>query len=318
MIVIVCQHPRRKPHGMTKSGTTRYRCCDCRKTFTESTSELAGMRIGMDRAAKILTMLCEGASVSATARIMETDPHTILDLLVMVGERCETYMASEIQGVHAADVQVDELWQFIFCKRKTAERVGYVGGCGDSYCFTAVERNTKLLLTWHLGERTEKDTNTFCRKLKWATTGRFQLTSDGFNAYPAAVGWNLGNRVDYGVLIKSFAPAAPDADRIYSPPQIIGAKRKKVFGAPVEEFICTSHAERLNGSIRNFVKRMGRLTYCFSKRWGNHRAALGLFFAHYNFCRRHRTLKGKTPAMATGLATKVWTMADLLEKVLHT
>jgi transposase InsO family protein len=61
---------------------------------------------------------------------------------------------------------------------------------------------------------------------------------------------------------------------------------------------------------------MARLTYCFSKRWANHRAALALLFAHYNYCRRHKTLKGMTPAMAHGLETRRWTVRELLEKVL--
>lgn len=92
-------------------------------------------------------------------------------------------------------------------------------------------------------------------------------------------------------------------------------KRTAVMGRPEMDRTCTSHVERLNGSIRTFVKRMGRLTYCFSKRWDNQKAALALFFAHYNFCRKHRSLKGQTPAMAHGLATEVWSVRELLQKV---
>jgi transposase InsO family protein len=84
---------------------------------------------------------------------------------------------------------------------------------------------------------------------------------------------------------------------------------------PERQSICTSHVERHNGSIRCFNKRMARLTYCFSKRWTNHRAALALLFAHYNFCRAHRTLKGETPAMAHGLANEVWNVRKLLDVV---
>ncbi len=72
----------------------------------------------------------------------------------------------------------------------------------------------------------------------------------------------------------------------------------------------------MNGSIRHFCKRMARLTYSFSKRWDNHRAAPGLLFAHYNYCRRHRTLKGTTPAMAHGIENHRWTVRELLERVM--
>jgi hypothetical protein len=82
-----------------------------------------------------------------------------------------------------------------------------------------------------------------------------------------------------------------------------------------EDKIRTSHVERMNGSIRTFCKRMARLTYCFSKRWDNHRAALAMLFCHYNYCRKHAALKGMTPAMEHGLSTKVWSVRQMLENV---
>ena len=315
MIAAVCKHERKQKHGKTKAGTARLRCKDCGRTFTESTALFDGMRIGMDRAEQIIKLLCEGMSIAATARVTYTDPHTVIDLMVLVGNRCEEFLEAEIQGVHVDDVQVDEIWQFIFCKHRTAELKNYVGGAGDSYCFTGIERNTKLLVAWHLGRRTQADTGTFCAKLRRATTGRFQLSTDGFGAYPQAIVWNFQGKVDYGMLVKTFGEAPKDDRRKYSPATIISAKKRAIYGKPDEDRICTSHAERMNGSIRTFVKRMGRLTYCFSKRWDNHRAALGLFFAHYNFCRKHRSLGRETPAMASGLADHAWTVREFLEAI---
>jgi IS1 family transposase len=192
-----------------------------------------------------------------------------------------------------------------------------VGGCGDSYCYTAIERHTKLLVTWHLGQRNEINTYEFCRKLKEATTGRFHLSTDGWAPYPFCVRRHLGGRVDYGTVVKIFREAPKEERRKYSPSKIIGMDKRVILGEPQIRQVSTSHAERMNGSIRNFCKRMGRLTYCFSKRWGNHYAALGLFFCHYNFCRKHRSLKGLTPAMAHGLAENVWSVRQLLETVME-
>jgi len=240
---------------------------------------------------------------------------TITGLLVMVGERCEAFMSETIRGVHVDDVQCDEIWQYVFCKAATAERKRYVGGCGDTWCWTAIERHTKLLVTWHHGRRTMEDSGSFMRKLAVATTGRFHLSTDAYATYEPTVTWHLGQRVDYGQIVKIFGATSKDEQRKYSPAKIIGARRQTVLGKPERDRICTSHSERLNGSIRNFIKRMARLTYCFSKRWDNHRAALGLFFAHYNFCRPHRSLKGMTPAMAHGLATDVWSVKDLLQRI---
>ena len=316
MIARVCQHENRRTNGKTRTGKTRYRCKDCGKSWAESTELLGGMRIGVEKATQIVELLCEGMSVRATSRITKADQHTILDLLVYLGQRAEVFMADQIHDVFVDDVQVDEIWQYVFCKKATAKRKKYVGGCGDSYCFTAIDRHTKLLLTWHMGRRTEEHCSQFIAKLDAATRGTFHISSDGFKSYPSTIRNQLGNRVDHGVLIKVYGRPIDDPNRHYSPPKIVGTIRQSANGDPYESRrICTSHVERMNGSIRTFCKRMARLTYAFSKKWTNHRAALALFLCHYNYCRKHRSLKGQTPAMAHGLATEIWSVRQLIEKI---
>jgi transposase-like protein/IS1 family transposase len=316
VILATCTHENRRTNGKTKAGTIRYRCKDCGKGWTESTATLGGMRIGIDQAAKVIEMLCEGVSVRATARMTGTDLKTILDLLLFVGERCETYMAENIKGVFVGDVQIDEIWQYVFCKAATAKREKYVGGCGDVYTFTAIDRHTKLLVTWHMGRRNEEHTDQFIAKLESATDGHFHLSSDGWKSYPTTIKKHLGHRVDHGQMTKVYGKPINYPTSAYSPARIIGAYRTPMHGDVFQQDrICTSHVERMNGSIRLFCKRMSRLTYAFSKRWDNHRAALAIMFCHYNWCRKHRALKGLTPAMAHGLATKVWTVRELIEAV---
>ena len=317
-----CTHDRRKKFGKTSSGEQRYRCCACGKTFTESTDKLAGMRIGMDKAARIIEMLCEGNSVAATARMTDTDPHTILDLLLVTGERCKRFMERKIRGLAVDDVQVDEVYQFVYCKRRTAEKLeqtGFGGRCGDSWTFTAVERNTKLVIAWHFGRRYQADADEFCRKLRVATVGHFHLSTDGYQPYVYAVPRSFAGQIDYGMLVKIFGKSQEEGTRGYNPPRIISARKEVVMGTPDESRICTSHTERNNGSMRLFIKRMNRLTYAFSKKWANHEMALALHFCHFNFCRRHKTLsKGKgptSPAMASKLADHVWTVREMLEAI---
>ena len=315
MIVSTCKHERVQKNGTTKSGQTRYRCCLCGESWTAFTKAFDGMRVGLEVATRIVELLCEGMSMSAVARITKTDEQTVADLMVHVGTRCDEFMQREIKDVHVEDIQCDEIWQFVLCKKATARQKKYVGGCGDCWCFTAIERGTKLVVAWHMGRRNEQHTDAFCARLSNATIGHFHLSTDGWSSYPMAVWNNLGGRVDYGMLIKIFREPAQEDRRKYSPSRIIGAKRQRIIGVPEKRRICTSHSERLNGSIRNFTKRMGRLTYCFSKKWDNHRAALGLFFAHYNWCRKHKSLKGLTPAQAHGIADHRWTVRELLERV---
>lgn len=316
MIVANCQHENKRTNGTTKSGAVRYRCKDCGRSWTESTSALGGMRIGLDKASQVIELLCEGASVMATARITGVSKPTILELLVYIGQQCERYMAENIQGVFVDNVQVDEIWQYVFCKKRTAKEKKYVGGCGDSYCFTAIERDTKLLACWHMGRRDEAHTDAFISKLERATTGHFHISSDGWKSYPTTIKRNLGHRVDHGVMTKVYGNPINYPRSAYSPARIIGAYRTPMHGDPYQQDkICTSHMERMNGSIRLFCKRMNRLTYAFSKKWDNHRAALGMFFMHYNYCRRHAALKGHTPAMAHGISTEVWSVRKMIEMV---
>jgi len=62
------------------------------------------------------------------------------------------------------------------------------------------------------------------------------------------------------------------------------------------------------------VRRMTRLTNAFSKTTEGHENALSLYFAYYNYCRVHSTIK-TTPAMAQGLTDHVWSVEDLVRTV---
>jgi IS1 family transposase len=273
------------------------------------------MRIPLGTAEAIIAALCEGASASATARLTRTDVHTVIDLMIVVGQRCARYMESELRGVCVGAVQIDEIWQFIGAKERTVKEKNLGPEYGDSYTFVATEATSKMVLCYHFGRRDQANTDLFASKLRDATAGRFQLSSDAWQPYRTSMPDYIGDRIDFGMIVKIFGAPSRDEQRHYSPPKIKGMRKEVVYGNPKQKTISTSYIERLNGSIRCFVKRMGRLTYCFSKRWENHGAMLGLFFMHYNFCRKHKTLKYQTPAMATGLASHPWTIRELLTAV---
>ena len=87
-------------------------------------------------------------------------------------------------------------------KRKGRERQD-VDTLGDAYTYVAIERNSKLILAWHLGRRNMRDTLTFMLKLRRATEGKFQLTTDGWTAYPDAVERVFGNAVDFAQMVNA-------------------------------------------------------------------------------------------------------------------
>jgi IS1 family transposase len=192
---------------------------------------------------------------------------------------------------------------------------GYGEETGDAYCFVAFERNTKLVAAWHLGHRTAEDTEAFTEKLAQATDGLFQLSTDGFEAYPNGVSYSLGTRVNFAQIIKTYRAAhpsqSPEGERRYSSSQVLEVVKVERIGAPDPALICTSHVERQNLTMRMSLRRLTRLTNTFSKKWSNLKAALALHFAYYNFCRYYGSIRC-TPAMAAGVTKRVWEVEDLL------
>lgn len=267
-----------------------------------------------------LQLLVEGSSVRAIGRITGVHKTTILNLLVLAGEGCERLMERRIRNVEVRDVQADEIWGFVKCKQNTKEVLGFGEGTGDVYCFIAIERYNKLILAWHLGHRTFNDTQEFIEKLNRATTGGFQLTTDGYTCYPDAVSMVFGRSVDYAQLVKTFRAAhprqSPEGERRYSSSRVLEIVKIPRIGDPDPKMISTSHVERQNLTVRMQVRRMTRLTNGFSKKFENLKAAFALHFAYYNFCRIHSTIRC-TPAMEAGIVKRVWELEDLLRAATH-
>lgn len=302
-----------KKSGKDRKGNQRYRCNQCRKTFQEMKENLLGtMRIPIERAEMCLRLLLEGNSIRSIHRITGLHQETILNLLVLAGDKCRQLMHSRIKGVAVKDVEADEIWGFCKMKKMTKLRKEVTDPqVGDAYTFVGIERNTKLVLAWHLGDRDVANTEAFTEKLDRATSGRFQLTTDGMNAYPAAVSYSLGTRVDFAQLIKVYGKNDVEGERKYSPPEVVDTVTNPLIGSPDPRRICTSIVERSNLSMRMSIRRLTRLTNAFSKKWENLHAALSLYFAYYNFCRIHSSIRC-TPAMESGITNHVWTLRELL------
>jgi transposase-like protein/IS1 family transposase len=309
-----------KRNGRRTDGLQRYRCPQCGKTYSDKKEfgVIGHKQIDDQKALLALSLLVEGNSIRATQRITGLEKRTIIKLVVLAGERCEALLNAKLRNVPVNDVQCDEIWTFVG-KKRTHRRGNEenFAEIGDAWIFVGIERSTKLVLAFELGSRSVKSATRFMRKIASATdpNQKFQLTTDGLNAYSTAVGNVLGHqgeRVDYAQLIKIYPLDVPEDARRYSPPRLAEAIPTPVYGDPEDKRICTSHVERQNLTMRMCMRRLTRLTNGFSKKWDNLKAALALHFAWYNFCRKHITLKGATPAMAAGLTDRAWNLAELL------
>jgi transposase-like protein/IS1 family transposase len=311
---IRCKHNTAYKFGTYgKRKVQRYRCHSCKATFADAPAKTLGSHYtDMDRASKALSMMLEGMSIRAISRLTDLDKNTIMSLMVDAGDRCETLMVDKVCNLTVKDVEVDEIWGFV--QKKEGHKMDHekdIREIGDAYCFIGMERSTKLVLAYHLGKRDTVATDAFIGKLRYATSdSRFQLTSDGFKPYIKAVEMLLKGRVDFAQLIKVYG-VSRDGEQRYSPAEVVDAVPVEIMGRPVRSRICTSHIERHNLSIRMGMRRMTRLTNGFSKKWENLQAAYSLWFAYYNFCRVHSSLR-VTPAMEAKLTDHVWSVAELL------
>ncbi len=305
--------------GYNRNGSRRHRCPACARTFTdEATRPTDQRRLSRDKAVFCLRLLLEGNSVRSTERLTGVHRDTILHTMTDAGAACQRFLERVLRRLPVTDVQADELWGFVGCKEKTRLRRGYGEERGDAWCFVALDRPTRMVVTWHVAKRTPDATLEFAEKLRRATTGRFQLTTDGFTPYRSEMPFVFGPRIDFAQLVKVYAsPQGENSQARYSPGDVVDTYSVTVTGEPDEDRICTSHAERGNLTLRMQIRRLTRLTNAHSKKWENHEAAMALFFAYYDFCRPHQTLTEEaevktTPAMKAGLTDHVWSVEELL------
>jgi IS1 family transposase len=272
------------------------------------------------RRAAIIWALVEGNSVRATARLTDSAKATVLKLLVEVGEFCSIYQDHVLRTLNTKRVEADELWAFVGAKQKNATK----NGQGDIWTYTAMDADSKLMISWIVGSRNHENTQAFMLDLSERLAGRVQLATDGLAWYRSAVANAFGwNNVDYAQIVKTYGlPLDENARaRRYSPMECTGAVKLPVMGCPDEKLVSTSYVERQNLNIRMQSRRFTRLTNAFSKKAENHAHAVSLYFMFYNFCRPHQTLtkanRGikQTPAMASGIANHVWTVEEIFAKM---
>jgi IS1 family transposase len=250
------------------------------------------------------------------SRVCDVSINTVSKLLVDAGKACAAFHDEKVRGVKARRVQVDEIWSFTAAKQKNvASMKAPVEGAGDTWTWTALDADSKLIITWLVGGRDSDYAIAFMDDLRDRLANRVQLTSDGHKAYLEAVEGAFGGDVDYAMLVKMYGAASDGAKGRYSPAECTGIRKTRIEGNPDLAHVSTSYAERQNLTMRMQMRRFTRLTNAFSKKFENHMHMVALYTVWYNYVKQHKTLKGLSPAMAAGLSNTLWSMTDLAQMI---
>jgi IS1 family transposase len=270
--------------------------------------------LSRDQQIQIIAALTEGMSIRATERLTGVHRDTIMRLGVRMGVGCAELHDRQMVGIRAGRIELDELWAFVGKKQKrtTPEDAATKG---DAYTFIALASSAKAIISYRTGKRDTGNTADFIFDLRERVLGSPELSSDGFASYQPAIRDAFGADAAYGQIVKTYSVVdlRPAASVRYSPADVVQVERRAVSGDPAH--ISTSYVERSHLSLRMTNRRFGRLTNAFSKTLTNHAASVSLYVAYYNFCRVHEALRA-TPAMALGIADRVWSIGDLLDAAL--
>ncbi len=260
---------------------------------------------------QVVKCLCEGMSIRGTVRLTGIAKNTIVGLLEDMGAACADLHDRTVRAVKAKRIQCDEIWSFVGAKKKNASVEQKQAGWGDVWTWTALDADTKLCISYLVGGRDTGWATDFVWDIRQRVIGRPQITTDAHKPYLAAIEIAFGENVDYAQMHKIYGASSETPEARDSPAKCIGCDMKTVIGTPDYQHVSTSFVERQNLTMRMSMRRFTRLTNGFSKKIENHAAAIALYFAFYNFCRVHQTLR-ITPAMQAGLTDHVWEVAELV------
>jgi IS1 family transposase len=269
-------------------------------------------RLTNEARSQVVSCLIEGCSIRATVRMTGVAKKTVLRLLVEVGEVFADYQDRVFHNLKSKRLRLDEMWGWIYCKDKnrTEEIALKCPDAGDVWLWVCVDADTKLVPSWCLGQRDVATAIDFVQDIEKRIKGRLQITTDALRIYVLVVEDVFGGKADYAQLHKVFR-SARDGEARYSPAKCIGCDMKEVTGRPDPKHVSTSFVERQNWTVRTTLRRYTRLSNGFSRKMGNHAAAVALNYFAYNFIKIHRTLR-PSPAVAAGVDTRLWSVEDLV------
>ncbi len=249
----------------------------------------------------------EGVSIRSIERMTGIHRDTVMRFGARVGEGCLALLNAKMVDLPCKRLQLDEFWAFVGKKRRRVSASDDASRMGDCWTYVPIDAETRTIPTLLVGKCNAENTNAFVADLASRLRGRVQLSAVGLRMYIDAVEAAFPGGVDFAQVVKEYE-AEPMGPGRYSPPRVIATEKTPILGAPAEEYVSVSYAERSSLTFRMSMRRFTRLTKGHSKKLENHVAAV----AHYNLVRVQSSIRC-TPAMELGIERSVWSTGGLLD-----
>src|SRR5260221_2595645 len=135
-------------------------------------------KLSFEKRRQILHMMVEANSIRGIARLVDVSPVTVLRYLELAGEACATFHDEKVRVVSAKRVQCDEIWSFNYCKKVNLEKAKAAPeGAGDVWTWTALDSDSKLIVSYYVGARDRDGAHAFMGDLADRLANRIQLTT---------------------------------------------------------------------------------------------------------------------------------------------
>lgn len=286
-------------------------------------------RLPVRERAQILHALCEGMSMRSCERVFQKPFKTIKRIVTEVGDMALDFHR-RAEPVPSKLIQADEVWSFIGENDYgSAKKPEARGKHGVSWTWLAIDKDTKLVLTFHVGTRQGTDATIFLRqlaaRLRRDDHGNFvvkpTLAVDGHRAYVDAIELAFGQEINAGKLEKIYTKYDANGEPLPGS-RYKGSRKERIVGDPDLSEITTWRIERENGFLRQANGRFGRKRNSFSKSYEFHERQLAIWMFYRNYCWQPYPVRPRegskqwekcvTAAMAANLTDHIWDTDELI------
>lgn len=255
----------------------------------------------------------------STSRLLGVSFNAISRLLTSAAEAAWVWHDETVLDLDCPRIEADELKAHIWVKPENLSAAkSPPPGAGASWTWVGFAPDTKLVVSYWVGDRGMASAVPFMKDLQSRLARRVQLTTDGHVAYPDSVEIAFGGNIDHAVLVKTFGTGTLPGE--HRSRHLTGTQPHVVSGDPDFDYISTAGVERSNLTTRMSVRRFARRTNAFSKRFEKHVDAVALHFWNYNFVRPHLSLRTRSdnrvvPAMVAGLTHRPAKFEELVSLI---